>query len=443
MKIVFCTTCKGRAQHVERTLPLHLEHNQHFKDFKVVLLDYNSGDHLLPYLGRNHAHDIDRGRLVVYSTRDQTSFRMSHAKNMAHRLAIREGADVLVNMDADNWAAPGFARWLDSMFRSGQEFLWTNAKSVCGRARQGLAGRIAVSRNLFLEIGGYDERFKVWAPEDEDFKCRVRRLIGEEGERIPDQFLYVIAHKDGLRFKEYPEAKPTPESEAAALKGIREASTTIANFGNFGCGTVYRNFGDAPIELGPVPTRIFGIGTHKTGTTSLHTALKLLGIDSAHWAGPWWAKKVWEEMQALGRSLTLEREYALSDLPFSILYREIDRAYPGSKFILTVRDEDRWLRSIRNHWSPLNPWRKTWDQDCFTHRVHHQLYGRRTFDAEIMLAAYRRHNAEVCEYFKNRPDDLLVMDMDQGAGWHELCTFLKCGRPAESYPRAFVTEGTR
>jgi hypothetical protein len=359
---------------------------------------------------------------------------------MAHRLAILEGADVLVNMDADNWAAPGFARWIADRFERGEEFLWTNAKSVCGRARQGLAGRIVLSRNLFLEIGGYDERFIHWAPEDEDLKVRVRRLIGCEGSRIEDRFLYVIPHKDGLRFKEYPHAKPTPESEAAALKAIREASTTVANFGNVGCGTVYRNFSDSPTQLRPIATRIFGIGTHKTGTTSLHLALRHLGIDSAHWTGPWWAKKVWEEMEAGGRSLTMERHYAVSDLPFSLLFEKLDRAYPGSKFILTVRDEQRWLASVRDHWSTRNPWRASWDDDCFTHRVHQLMYGRRSFDAEIMLNAYRRHNTRVLDYFRHRPNDLLVMDMDRGAGWFELCGFLGLGRPMIDYPRAFVTE---
>lgn len=443
MNVFFCTTCKGRAQHIERTLPRNLADNADYPHFKIVLVDYNSGDHLQEYIERNHRAELDSGRLVVYSTREPGPFRMSHAKNLAHRLAIREGADVLVNMDADNWAAPGFARWVAEQFEKGEEFLWTNAKSVCGRARQGLAGRIVLSRNLFLEVGGYDERFRDWAPEDEDLKLRVRRIIGCEGERIPDEYLWVIPHKDGLRFKEYPHAKPTPESEAASLKAIREASTTIANWGQVGCGTVFRNFGGPPIHVGPIPTRIFGIGTHKTATTSLHEALRILGFDSAHWTGPWWAKLVWEEMQATGRSLTLEREYALCDVPFSLLFRELDKNYPGSKFILTLRDERRWLESVRKHFGfAANPWRATWDGDCFTHRVHQLMYGRKSFDAETMLRHYRCHNAEVLNYFRYRSSDLLVLNVDDGDGWFELCSFLDVSRPmGVEYPRAFQLKG--
>ena len=135
MKIVFCTTCKGRAQHVERTLPRNLSDNADYADFKILLLDYNSDDHLLEYVRAHHARDLASGRLVVYSYREPGPFRMSHAKNLAHRLAIEEGADVLVNMDADNWAAPGFATWIAEQFRGGCALLWTKATSVGGRGR--------------------------------------------------------------------------------------------------------------------------------------------------------------------------------------------------------------------------------------------------------------------------------------------------------------------
>jgi hypothetical protein len=435
--IIFCTTCKGRAQHLEQTLPRNLVDNARYANCKFLLLDYGSRDHLATYLKTAQRGAMESGRLIVYHHPTVNAFRMSHAKNMAHRLAILEGADILVNLDADNSTGQNFACYVAEQLTNLEgTFLWANAKSVVGRARQGLAGRIAISRNAFLKVGGYDERYIVWAPEDEDLKARMRRL-GYEGIPIDGQYLYVIHHKDGLRFKEYPHAKPTPEAEAEAMKTVREATTVIANDGNFGCGTVYRNYGATPLRLAPLPTRIFGIGMHKTATTSLHTAFKMLGLDSAHWTGPWWAKRIWEEM-VFGRSLTLEKHYALCDLPFTLLYKQLDRAYPGSKFVLTLRNEENWIESVRRHWA-VNSQRFEWDADCFTHRVHNLLYGRKTFDAEMMLARFRQHNAEVAEYFKNRPDDLLVFDMDAGAGWPELCGFFNWAIPQAPYPREFST----
>ena len=43
-----------------------------------------------------------------------------------------------------------------------------------------------------------------------------------------------------------------------------------------------------------------------------------------------------------------------------------------------------------------------------------------------------RHNAEVVEYFKDRPDDLLVMDITKEDPWPRLCAFL--GEPVPSVP---------
>ena len=217
----------------------------------------------------------------------------------------------------------------------------------------------------------------------------------------------------------------------------------MARCGGFCLAVVCRNFDFGQYMTWPRPTRVFGIGTHKTGTTSLHHAFQLLGYDSAHWTGPGWAKRIWNEMKEAGRSVTLERHLALCDEPFGLLFRELDRAYPGSKFILTTRDEDRWLQSVRNHWSPINPWRKTWDEDFFTHRMHQLMYGQRSFEPETMLARYRAHNRAVRAHFKDRPDDLLEMNMERGFNWGPLCAFLNKPVPAVDYPRAFVTKGAR
>jgi hypothetical protein len=193
------------------------------------------------------------------------------------------------------------------------------------------------------------------------------------------------------------------------------------------------------MKIGPIPTRIFGIGMHKTATSSLNSALKILGFESTHWESPRHAKKIYEEVIS-GRSKTLERYYAASDLPITILYRELDEMYPGSKFILTIRDQDTWLTSVENHWNPKkNKWRETWDTDCFTNRIHQLVYGRKTFDRKVFLDKYLSHNVDVIKYFENRPDDLLVM----GSPSWGLARFLNQPIPAQEYPRDLVTNANR
>ena len=162
--IAFCTTCKGRAQHIERTLPRNLADN---REGKFILLDYNSPDHLIEYLRQNHQREIEAGRLTVYSYREPGPFKMAHAKNMAHRLGILEGADILVNLDADNFTGPGFDEYIADSFQAAQEnhekmFMWT--KMVKGKFPRGMSGRIIVTKAQFRNVGGYDERFEMWSP---------------------------------------------------------------------------------------------------------------------------------------------------------------------------------------------------------------------------------------------------------------------------------------
>lgn len=427
MQITFCTTCKGRTQHIQETLPANLRDNA---KARIVLVNYNSPDHLEDLVRSEHMDDIQNGKLSIYRFTEPGPFRMAHAKNLAHRLAMMEGADLLVNMDADNFAGQDFDRYMEAELADGEAFLWAHMRR--GEMRRGISGRIAVTSSAFLVSGGYDEVFATWSPDDKDFNVRLRRL-GFEAREIDARYLNAISHNDKMRFREYPHLDGVDAAEDFLLPGRENAR--VANAGKFGLGVVYKNFGRDPIEVLPVPTRIFGIGMQKTATTSLHHALVKLGYDSAHWKSAHWAKAIWDEMKESGRSRTLEKNYALCDLPIPILFRELDAAYPGSKFILTIRDEDQWVNSVRSHWSDKNPWRGQWDTDPFTHKIHREVYGRVKFDEEPMRDRYRRHNTEVLEYFKDRPQDLLVMNMSGGAGWYELCGFLRKQVPNAPYPR--------
>jgi Sulfotransferase domain/N-terminal domain of galactosyltransferase len=469
VRVAFCSTCKGRAQHIKLTLPQNLADNARFADCVFVLLDYGSPDDLAAYVRQHHGAALDSGRLAFYSLLDAGPFQMAHAKNVAHRIGVHLGADILVNLDADNFTGPDLASWIDAQFRARPDiFLWGRmihrchldaGEARCAREREhagecsvvphhdpeqrprlpGLSGRIACTSAAFLKAGGYDERYASWGPDDKDFNIRLQRL-GYAPQEFRAQNLRSIQHSDKLRFRYYPQARDTaqPYDSAPAM----DPYTAVVNFGRFGLGTV-RSHADELLTLAPVPTRIFGIGMQKTATHSLDTAFGLLGFDSAHWITPRWARAVWVEMWTHGKSLTLERHYALSDFPIAVLFRNLDKAYPGSKFILTVRDEIDWLRSVRNHWrASHNPHRETWDNDAFTHRMHEKVYGQREFDAAVFLERYRRHNAEVRAYFRDRPDDLLVLDMETDPGWAPLCRFLNCAVPGAPYPRSNQTGST-
>jgi hypothetical protein len=435
MKIACVTTCKGRKHHLKETLPQNLRDNP---AAIFVILDYNDQDNLGEYLRREYAGEISSGRLIYYRNFDEPKFGMAHAKNQAHRCAIQEGADILVTLDADNFTGPGFANHIRDRFcgDSALSFICPDFNALPPRGHRfnasnplrlgrGFAGRLAIRANDFLKAGGYNERFETWRGEDIDMIARLDRLRLKKG-AIDPVFLNAIAHSTAVRFREYPDAERYENDEI--YTATENAHDTVVNDGRFGCGVVYRNFDlCTPVTLTPIPTRVFGIGMMKTGTTSLHEAFQTLGFDSGHWKSAEWAKTIWWEMNKWGRSRTLEQDQALCDNPIPILYEKLDRAYPGSKFILTVRDEDEWIRSMENFWTyEGNPRRWTWDVDGFSHKMHGIIYGQIEFNEKIFRERYRKHNSEVENYFDGRPD-FLRLKVNGETSMEELCRFL--GRP--------------
>lgn len=150
--------------------------------------------------------------------------------------------------------------------------------------------------------------------------------------------------------------------------------------------------------------KIFGIGLSKTGTTSLTSALLTLGFSCEHY------------FFDLDRMKHLD---AGTDLPIAHAFRELDVAWPGSKFILTVRDLDAWLGSCATHFHlPLAAERE------LPRKLRTDVFGVETFDEAAFLKAYARHLQAVMCHFRERPADLLVMDICAGDGWNPLCRFL-------------------
>lgn len=168
--------------------------------------------------------------------------------------------------------------------------------------------------------------------------------------------------------------------------------------------------------------KVFGIGFHKTGTTSLRVALETLGYRVT---GPNGVNdpKIAERGEELALHL-VQRYDAFQDNPWPIVYQSMDRRIPGSKFILTLRPTDEWIRSVVKHFGTESTPMREWIYGAGSPVGHEGLYVRR----------YEQHNREVQEYFKNRPMDLLVLRIAEGGGWDQLCPFLGIPRRATPFP---------
>jgi len=170
--------------------------------------------------------------------------------------------------------------------------------------------------------------------------------------------------------------------------------------------------------------KVFAIGWHKTGTTTIGQALHLLGyrvvgcrLDLA------WPLLDGEREPALELAAQFD---ACQDVPWAALFKHLDERFPGSLFIHTIRSESSWLESARNHFAnteiPLHRW----------------LYGhgRLQGNEECYLKRYRSHNEEVRDHFKSRQTSLLTVNLEEGMSWKGLCQFLNCPEPARPFPHS-------
>lgn len=175
--------------------------------------------------------------------------------------------------------------------------------------------------------------------------------------------------------------------------------------------------------------KLFGIGLMRTGTFSLASALSELGLRVAHF------DELRQSSTDYGGWVTgdLDTNWivdfdAVFDNPVPGLFPQLDKRYPDSKFILTLRDEESWLQSCGLYLSNIPA---TYE---YRKLVRTAVYGMYSFNEERWRYVYRRQIEFVKEYFKNREKDLLIFDLFHGDGWEELCQFLNLKVPSYPFP---------
>ncbi len=203
--------------------------------------------------------------------------------------------------------------------------------------------------------------------------------------------------------------------------------------------------------------KIFGIGLSRTGTTSLSKALNILGFESRHFIPElfvnqdkifdnlsfepqiklnfYWSrirKSEIEFLQAKGLEVFNSCQ-AFGDLPIPLFYKELDKVFPGSKFIYTFRDIDKWLVSMK--WL-LSDGQVLWKAGFVNEEIRYAMYGTCHYDEERLRTAYWNHHNDVMEYFKDRPEDLLTINIDERRiDFASLCSFLSLPVIDQPFPK--------
>ena len=164
------------------------------------------------------------------------------------------------------------------------------------------------------------------------------------------------------------------------------------------------------------PEKVFCIGFHKTGTSSIDALLRDMGYQVArHYKS--WDEDFYSDLKRGDLSELKEMSElfdGFQDIPWFLFYKEFDQWYPGSKFILTTRNSQSWWTSFMN---------------CFinvTIPLFDYIYGQKNpaGHKKIFVDRYNKHNQDVKEYFKNRQEDLLIIDIGEKDSIQNICNFL-------------------
>lgn len=104
---------------------------------------------------------------------------------------------------------------------------------------------------------------------------------------------------------------------------------------------------------------IFVLSLHRSGTQSTHIFLKNAGYNSIH--NPSGRSKLDFQSEWLGHEDDLDYIFsniiehisptfnAVSDNPMAALHEQAFSKFPNAKFILTIRDPQKWINSVRQH----------------------------------------------------------------------------------------------
>lgn len=174
--------------------------------------------------------------------------------------------------------------------------------------------------------------------------------------------------------------------------------------------------------------KVFGIGWAKTGTTTLGRCFQILGYEHQ--------SQRLDLVQDI-RDDNFSRIFSVAsakqsfeDWPWIILFKEMDKKFPGSKFVLTIRDEQKWLRSYRNM---LLSQKKASKEMNEIRRILYDLPFPNVTDEQLIIR-YKKHNRDVIRYFSHRPNALLVVNWEKDNNWNKLCDFLGKDIPGDVFP---------
>lgn len=96
---------------------------------------------------------------------------------------------------------------------------------------------------------------------------------------------------------------------------------------------------------------------------------------------------------------------AFHDYPYSFNYEYIYKCYPDTKFILTIRNSEKWFNSFMTY---------QYIPGAVSHNVLLQLYNHKILsleNKEEIINQYNTYNNNIQQFFIDKPNSLLVISI--------------------------------
>ncbi|MCJ8318505.1 MAG: sulfotransferase family protein [Colwellia sp.] len=161
--------------------------------------------------------------------------------------------------------------------------------------------------------------------------------------------------------------------------------------------------------------KIFIIGLPRTSTTSVCLATLQLGLKTAHTAYI---------------HQTMAQAQVIADTPIFCDYQQLDLQYPNAKYIYLTRKPELWIPSIRQLLQRMykNLQRTDGGFNPILKRCYNTVFSPLTENNisqdEFLLECYQRHFQEAKDFFTDRQQDLLIIDVSQENSYCALVEFL-------------------
>ena len=161
--------------------------------------------------------------------------------------------------------------------------------------------------------------------------------------------------------------------------------------------------------------KVFCIGYPRTGTHSIILALNKLGYKGWHYNRKFYKHAIKAIRTGEFSEKILNDHVAFADVPIFYIYKNLDRLYPSSKFILVTREKQSWFESMQFLMNHKN--RELYADD------HNQFLWSNMYPEMI-----EEHTENVKGCFSGRDDQLLVMGLKQ-INYVTLADFLNIQKP--------------